>query len=1272
MKKIKRKKKPPYKKDFSHEAANRPNVHVQEFDSSVQAISSVLRRYSVQDIAASLFVSSLWLPNIASPVKHTLLTAIFASQKPSCFSAVDKIITYHDFKGFLQEIYPLLPSFVMLEDYIPEPDWGDVRFHHADRNYKIFYGNELSNVYDFLSLFQMIYEACEEECRNVIGRSPLTELKYCLQLQDDIIAGITSQPKNGLPEIEPGHIEVPPQPFWEDAGRFHLGYKAEEKVGKLSLKNYSIPLGSLPGRYLEWSIFGEMVHTGQILPAFFILDEGRYFPILPRRFSSILFCAWGKTYENSHGKLCRGEKPLRLSIGAKLYRYIKARIKSQFFPLVSAISPNGKPHETLFSSAFISKDKFILIYVTNPAYSKHDTEKELNKIIPKLKESMELIKTQPVTLALHLERKNVTFQSQRSEESLKPLLFILIPQVKTEMFLSFAEPPPGEVIFMDQFLAIIDELENEEMLASFLEYRNEYDGKMHPSFIGLLDKFASFKDSYGVLIEGASEPDLISLDPHWGSKLRYKTLSEFWKVFPLRGFFDHPRSWKATKVTESMVRLEARGYFGAAIYCRIGSTDAFFNAPFEEMSSEQAQLSNLLMECLEDTISRNVDIVEKHRYFQYYDQIQVLFFPLSLISDNNTFKHLEHLKTDGMYWCSEAGRMVDDLYGIRVVFDDKLLVEAFAGVNDRTLEIGLLVEVLNQLSNIIPDPNMPYIVSSLKKDKAGKPRFKILSVNKEVAFPEFIDSCKPELVHFKKARKTIAELAKECSLSEGDYELVEAKQKLNSLRESLVAEINSEIQKYDYKNAIPFLLTRIDVLNHGYERQKIKIRLSLDHDVDYEREEAAAEGHHKYITMHRNYRYMIEKFVQLQPEGTALLNKEEFQYLAAFIDWLHVFYSAADSLHYGIHPLGMKVNRDSLVEVVDDKTISSNEKEFAQEEEKLKLGLVGNPDDRVSSPRPVKDLLDALDDAFKRDLGFSFEKMINILGLLSQWAGFADVEISPFYSASAEEIEIICMKNIEGFRREDILKILDFLTLKKEEVIRVLNQESPCSDVPVWEYKKRFSRYNIRPLINIDGKLYWGPYSVEKVGIIWSGNVGGGALPYDLQSQEIQRVIETEKKLIEDALVTKALEIMKRYTNYAEKDCFLHKRDRQGGHPSDLGDYDILAFYPDKNIVFNIECKDILPVHCLKDAKSLRETIFGKDGDEGHFRQINKRQDYLESHILKVANALKWPINAELPPKIIPIYLTRMSYWWTRFPPKAVQAQFLRIDMLSKFIDEIE
>lgn len=245
------------------------------FDSSVKAISNVFLKYNIQDVATSLFASNLWLPNIASPIKHQLLLSIFATLKPEEYSNSKVITSYDDFKDFLQETYSLLPSFEMLEDFIPEADWGNVKFYHEERIFKIFYGSESSNIYDYLTLYQMLYLPFESEYYNSAGTSPTDELRYCLQLQDDITSGITYQPTTeSFPELSPGHIEIPPQKFWENAVKFYINYKPQYNFSESFLKNYSIQLGIWPREHLKWEIFQDMVLRGKALPAFFISHDG--------------------------------------------------------------------------------------------------------------------------------------------------------------------------------------------------------------------------------------------------------------------------------------------------------------------------------------------------------------------------------------------------------------------------------------------------------------------------------------------------------------------------------------------------------------------------------------------------------------------------------------------------------------------------------------------------------------------------------------------------------------------------------------------------------------------------------------------------------------------------------------------------------------------------------------------------------------------------------------------------------------------------------------
>lgn len=1247
------------------------------FNIAVEIIPKIYHQYSIRDIATSLFISSIWLPNISSMIKQQLLTAIFASIKPEEFSNSKSIATYSEFSQFLEKIHAVLPTFHAMEDYVPEIDWGDVKFYHVKKNYRIFYGQELSNVYDYMTLFQMLFLPYEKEYLNFTGRSANQELEYCLRLQEEIISGISIQPKPGdFSAISPGHIEVPPLNFWEEALKFLEHFDVRKHYDEKYIRDYSIELGTSPKEYIEYDKFQDLVYIGKILPKFFILHNDHYFPILPRRYFAVLFDSWSKIFEDNHEKVVTGRMPYSLSLAAELHRYIKARINCEFLePAVSAVTQDGHPHKTLFSSAFISKNRLMLVYVASPCYSGEKTSAELNEISDDLKEALTLIEKAPHTLALHVERKNVQFQTNTEGKTLIPELIVVIPQTSTSI--ASVELPitfPGKIMFMDHFLGIIDELDNPEMFSSFLEYWEEYGNLIRNHIITPLDIFGSFKDSHGVLLEGAVDYDLVSIDPHWGSNIRYKTLREFWEAYPEVHFFDHPRSWRLKKETESRLRLEARGYWGCALYCKVGSVHMFINSPFDKMDYKQALISNMMMECLEDSISRNETIILQHRYFKIVHQFQVLLFPVSLVTTVDGFDHLKHLiPQENELWLSDTGMVEPGVDGIRLVFNDNRLMDVLETIEDRTIEVAFLSEVLKALDGVYPDISMPAILELLEEQKKGKPRFKVMKADRQVSFPEFVNPYKPEPVHFKKARKRISELGKQKGFDSGDYSVEDAKLKIDIIKRAMIDEINAEVSKYNFKKSLSFLLARIDGLTARYERSKFQIKKSLEHDVDFDRAENYSKDETEYIGLHKNYRYLIEKFVQLQPQGIKGIEADQFQYFIALIDWLHVLYSASDALHYGLDPaLGMKISDQFLVEVVYAESFSKKQDVFAREKANDRLGIGVNKEDDVWSPTSVTDFIDSLDKAFQEDLGFTFSFMINLLQVLSCWAEFhPGCEIKAYYTANGAEIREACTKIIKGFEPEQADAILRFLTLKSDEVIRILDQRDDCDDIPIWEHRKRFSRYSLRPLILIDNTYYWGPYSARKSEMIWSGNLTQASLPTDLESPMIQTVIDQEKQLIDRALEKKAYEIVRRYTAYAINNCILHDRDRDGEHPNDLGDYDVLAFYGEKNVILNIECKDNLPPFCLKDATRLKRKIFGDGGDEGQFRQINKRKDYLLGNTQKIADGLHWQIDSHDLPRVENIYLTRDAFWWTRFPPKDTEVKFLQCTQLALFIESL-
>lgn len=1042
-------------------------------------------------------------------------------------------------------------------------------------------------------------------------------------------------------------------------------------VGASLLRDFSVTLGGLPLAMLSKDKVAEAVSDGRTFSSVFVEHEGRHFPILPRRMSGVLFDAWGELLKRHQDVLQRADRPLELEVAGGFSRFMKERFsKDDALFFVSACDGDKKSHEIVFPAAIKSKDKLILFYVLPPATDGEMISRKLAEVSPKLKEAVRLLQVLPVQLILHLESKRAEFRSG----ALTPTIFIVIPQTSTgPCLIRIEQELPGRVEFMDSVLAILDETYEAEQLSDFLDYLKMIDSFFMPPMISLMEKFASFQDTHGVLIDGASEPDMVMLDPHWGSSYRFQSLVKFWSLYPERDLFGHPRSWQVHEEGLHRIRLAARSFFGSVLYCQTGNSHVFITCPFHVMSLEQARVANFLAECAEDNLYHYRDLIGTHRVFEVSCNLTVQFFPHSLVTANPAFKHLHHLVPGTKLWCADTSYTDERSVGVRIVFDAEAVQEAFLKVQDRSMEAALLLEIVQQLDSLDPNETSAAIVETIERGKGGKPRFKFGMTEKPASFPEFVTPCLPIDRDFKLAKKRVAELAKQEGLSEGKYDLAVAKEKLDALRKAMIVEINTAVTRYDFCRSIPLLLGWTDALANKRERERMMIRHSLEHEVDYSRDERYAENENKFTQVHRNYRYLIEKFVQLEPSGKDAITEEVARYLLAFIDWFFVITGASDAIHNNINPTGLTINQDFLVDVEFADDMRSCQKLFAREDAQVRLGLIGNSSDKAAHPKPPAEQMTALDDPFIVDYGFKFTSLVSLLLVLTHWPEQHEgVPEAMSYSATQEEISTASQKAIATFEARETGPILDFLTLKPEEILWIIGKDQPCDDLPVWEHNKRPARYTLRPLIKIEDRYHWGPYAVRNAGLIWSGSPSMGTLPVDIGKLRVGQLLEQWKTLLDKEVELRAAEVVKRFTTHVRPSAKLHRLDSAGNHPEDLGDYDVLAYSTKAHTVLNIECKNLLPVYCLKDAKRLREKIFGVPGkDEGHFRQIEKRQRYLLGHWAAIANALNWPLSATEPPKILSLYVTPITYWWTRFPPRKVDTTFLRVEMLSKFIKDL-
>lgn len=1246
-------------------------------ENETKKIVEFLKKYSFEDLMRSFFVQNLWLPNVSSPIKSQYLYVVLESifdQLPK----ENKISSYEDFKAFSEALLPLIPSFPMMEDYLPENDWGDIKYFYEDEFYKIFYGGDLSNTYDYYYSFEVTHRGFDDYYREKIGRSVLDEFEFCMQLQDSIIRKIDPRTQQQT-DVSLGNFETPSEEFWNEAKSFLDSFSPEQIYNRDLVKEYTKDFDSAqPTPVPNGGEFQQRAHDGKNCFYFFAKRDGKLFPVLPRKFFAVVFDKWGRILYENWEKIEAGNKGADTRIGFELFKFIRERSKEkEVFAFGSALYPDLKPHKTIFTTVFRSKDRLVLIQVIPPASPKGTQQAHLDTLVGELKEANDLFLQPPTRVALRADSQIMQLDSpSESVPALTPLILTVIPHTTTDLgIIGMPNDLVGEIMGMDQLVGIIDEMESLDEFAEFFEFQEQADGAFSFSMSSTLDRFGAFKDSHGILLAGADVPDMVVLDPHWGDHYRYKSLSSFWKMYPEDIFFGHPRSWSIVKKAADAgdLILNSRRFMGYVYHRGVGSASVFMSAPVDSLNYEQGMFTDLMMNSLSDALEIYEEDLKPLPFAQDGRRVHILFFPTSFVKDNESVTHLNHLiPTDEEFWKMDMSRLRIAEFGARVVFDEEKLSLALQDAKDRSVQVQLLIDVLKQVNSHFGDTGFAAIETKLQGEKTKPNRFRRFALKTKVSFPHRAPDETPEEKELKLANKKIAEIAQANKVSIGDYEGDAAKKQVNTLRDGLISFLNEKVKEYDFTKALPVLISNIDGLTAEYDRKTAMVKDSLDQEVDYQREVFMGRDKQHFLHHHKNYRYLVEKFVQLQPTGEKDLSREDLRQLLAYVDVLLNLYAASDFLHYGIYPARIKIESDFQVGVDYGAEIGDMQTEYAQEQAKLNLGQIGSKADRLNTPLDPVVYIDEIDNAFKTDLGFSFKNLVSLQQVLAGWTMFNEgLTEATYYSADIEEIRAACVKGIEGYDASETGAIVEFLTLDPSKILLIEGDPKPAADLPVWEYSKRATRYSLKPIIKIGDEYYWGAYSMDRSGKIWSQIADADALPAEINIPTVRAVLERGHKAVEDALQDRIIEIVKRSTAEVKEEINPH---RLGLHATDIGDVDVFALLRSKNIILNIESKIIDQAFCNKDLQRISRAIFGRTDSGGSFvkgylQKVEDREAYLKTQGKTLAERY-WP---KLPdtPKVVSIFVTQSSYWWTKYPTTKTDVHFIELQLLEDFIKDL-
>lgn len=687
------------------------------------------------------------------------------------------------------------------------------------------------------------------------------------------------------------------------------------------------------------------------------------------------------------------------------------------------------------------------------------------------------------------------------------------------------------------------------------------------------------------------------------------------------------------------------------------------------------RMLELFVECIADSISQRRTLLLELPLFK------IKRIVVDCCSDNSTFAtESEDEKTQEKLsilllsnWQLLNYVEVSDL---NVAVDVNLAKVRFQldSVSDASFQADCTLFCIDGLMKLIGQSLSSELESIIKASASRTPRVMLKQIRRTVDVPEFSSPKIPQTEQYKVARKNLAVILRKHGVEPGKYELLQAKKIIDLARNEFRSEIHSRIDKYESSLLLLFCIEQHDALINEYQRKVIRLKQSLEHEVSYDIPKALAEAYKEFTNSARNYRYLLEYCLSSQSVSAEQVTTLQVTEIIASVDWLFVLYNASDILHNDIDVGGIKIDHNFIPEIFYSADRCVKEHEFLLEMASMDLGIDLVREDEVTLTQKKDECWRGFEQTFIKEVGFSFINLTQILSMLAHWytVGGAD-ELHHSYQATIKDIVERAVESIPNLTIAEAHLIVDFLTLEPSKIRRLPGKSVDESDVPVWEHTKRLNRYTIRPLIPIkEGIIAWGAGSTNHATSIWTGSVSNGYLPADFNWPQVKNIIREIKEGIEKELEVRAFEVCSRATPHLKHGINFKYRFPKDGF-DDVGDFDVLAYWPETNTWLSVECKYNQPPFCLKDTRRLRDRIFGSESEDGQFSKIERRRSFLESKTDRLRNLLSWPkpvVSSK--PVIVELYVSRDIYWWMRNPPIPIPTHFVRIDMLDNWLQEQE
>lgn len=1228
----KRKPKKPHRRTF--QAPQRPvSESTKRLNRSIEDVRAHLTSVSAIDAYLALLIGELWLPNLSAQTRQALAVSVFVSEKASAFSD-RSLCTYAEFSEFVGRLHTLLPTFPMMDDYVPELDWGQVRVVAEGKTYRLMYGGAFERISDFIESFYLA---------RIGGASGRDDLRAVLTLHDHLLDHIEQSGEVG--SIDSGHLEVPPEDFWAQARK--VLQDVPGMTAKLAVSPALIArAGAIPR--LDGASFTTKFMSGKLLPFAWMELGGKRFPLSPRTLCAVVIQYWEERDARPSGQLERDTAKQTASFLAARFR------PADIIPGPMRVSLRDPTLPDMQVSALLTTRKALWVVVLIDIRRAQDlpaAEKQLRALI----EEEDGLVTQDLVTGqlLHMPLQG------RSPEVVRMLAVIVAP-IAGGAPVALPHSSAIRMLFLVDLVSIVESVDRMQDLEGFFGFVDANEESASP-FTGAMDKFAAYRYSHGVLIGGAIRPTMIMLDPHGGSNFRFERLRDFWASAPRRFPDDEPTTWSVEPTDKTLRQLTHRARPRLS-WCADGVVPTLhfmLDVEAQDLEIRHGRLLELFVHCVADAWNERAEL-----------------FPGGLLAHQRIVTHcranLDRLpaesggepSTDPLLTAWTIHERNADSLVLGVEVDLSQVAADLEDASDARFEAFCAGEWLRGACALVGVSLDEQVLQALVATADRTPRFTLSHRERTVDVPDHPDPISPDLEHFKLARRDLAMEFRAEGIAPGRYELKPAKAVIDKIRDRYRSLVHEHVRQFDQRALVRLAVEQFDHVVADYDRESTRLRMSLTHEVDFDRTEQQAKAHEGFIQATRNVRYLLEFGYCRGASGGRAPTVEDWQGLLAQVDWLLVLYGASDTLHNELEIGGVDVDSDFIPEVFYD---GDDDQVYKQEAANEMLER-GDTEDRVAEmDEAARQRLNA---AFVNSVGFSLAALLPVLAVLGRWVSANHGALTLAWSYEAPKADVLAMlvSHLPEVPPAEVEAALDFLTLDASGVCVLAGRDREEGDVPVWEHRKRVQRYAIRPVLRVGQDwLLWGAAAAHRAFGIWNGTFSDGYPPADFGYPEIEDVAASIKKHIEDDLELRAVEVFGRHFTYFEHGIDFHRRFPQEGFDN-VGDFDVLAYRPEDNRWFMVECKYNKPPFCIKDARRLREEVFGRTPNSGQLAKIARRHAFLESHAPRMLELLNWPAGAAIERRIEDLYVCPRIFPFMRRTPRPVPTQFVRLGKLDALL----